>query len=308
MTELWLCPDLNADLLPLVEHPEQWPVARARCDMLQMFQQQVGATHENEFDVGLNYYARLADHAFFTKLAAIQLPLAFEVPALKAWSPDGVQAEFAVRSTFNSVLSAGGSVAAFSLDDPLAASKGDFPDSPWPMQRAVDPVCKVLKVGDDFGIWQAVGRRGGGITEAYPTCSADEIIAFFGLVQQAGFSPGHLHLDVDEQHAKQTYTDERIGRDLQQLHAACVSWGIPFGIIINGQRGDTPQDYRTGFWEWFNYVRRMLGTWPDRFILESWKKKNLPVNLPESSSESHTGLLREVAALVPFSVQSKETP
>lgn len=300
MTELWLGPDLNADLLPLVDQRDQWPVARSRCAMLQMFQQQVGAEHENQHDVGPNYYQRLVDHAFFAKLAAIRLPLAFEVPALKAWSPDGVQAEFAVRETFNRVLAAGGQIAAFSLDDPLAASKGDFPDSPWPMQRAVDPVCKVLKVGDDFGIWQAVGRRGGGITEAYPTCSADEIIAFFGLVQQAGYSPGHLHLDVDEQHAKQKYSDDTIAAHFRQLQAACRSWGIPFGIILNGQRGDDPQAYRAGFWEWFDYAKRMLGGDPDRWILESWKKKNLPVNLPESSQFSQTGLLREVAALVPF--------
>jgi hypothetical protein len=49
----------------------------------------------------------------------------------------------------------------------------------------------------------------------------------------------------------------------------------------------------------------MLGGDPDRWILESWKKKNLPENLPESSQFSHTGLLREVAAkLGPFSPET----
>ena len=296
--ELWLGPDLNADLLELVAHPEHWPVARACCVMLQMFEQQIGADDPASYnpvpdyvrDLGPNYYPRLRDAGFFTALA---LPLAIETPGLKAWDtehgvPTGQQAAFALTRAITRVLDAGGPLlASFSLDDPLAASLSDFP-SPVPIETVTTVLCRVAKAGSDMSVF-------GGITEAYPTCSAAQIIELFEHVQQAGWSPRHLHMDIDEQHAKQLHSDAQIAADLKTLQFHCHAWGIPFGIILNGQRGDTPATYRTGFWEWFAFVRRMLGGDPDRYILESWKKKNLPVNLPEDSQFSHTGLLREVA-------------
>jgi len=270
--------------------------------MLQMFEQQIGVDDPASYnplpdyvrDVGPNYYDRLRDGGFF---AGLTIPLAIETPGLKAWDteqgvPTGKQAAFALTRAIERIRAAGGELASFSMDDPLAASISDFP-VPVPVDRVTAVLCRVAKAGSDLGVQ-------GGITEAYPTCSAAQIIDLFGHVQQAGWSPRHLHLDIDEQDAKQVHTDARIAADLHDLFNACRAWGIPFGIILNGQRGDTPQDYRTGFWEWFAYVRKMLGGDPDRWILESWKKKNLPVNLPESSQFSHTGLLREVAALGPF--------
>ena len=301
IADLWLGPDLDADLLELVDYPDQWPNARIHCVMLQMFQQQIGADDPASYnplpqwvaDLIPNYYPRLANADFFERIKALDLPLAIETPGLKAWSPDGEQAAFALQTAFHRVRAAGYDISAFSLDDSLCAAMGDFPDSPWPLKRAVPAVVKVLQTGDANGVR-------GGLTEAYPCCSAAQIIRFMELIQQAGYSPSHLHMDVDEQAAKQKHTEAQISADLKDLQFHCHAWGIPFGIILNGQRGDDPQSYRTGFWEWFNFARRMLGGDPDRWILESWKKNNLPVNLPETSQFSHTGLLREVAALPPF--------
>jgi hypothetical protein len=277
--------------------------------MFQMFEQQIGIDDPASYnpqpyyvrDVGLNYYTRLRDGGFFT---ALTLPLAIETPGLKAWDleqgePTGKQAAFALTRAINRVLAAGGPLlASFSMDDPLAASLSDFYDAAGkhyiiPIETVTTVLCRVAKAGSDLGVQ-------GGITEAYPTCTVAQIIDMFGHVQQAGWSPRHLHMDIDEQHAKQIYTDAQIASDLKELYAACRSWTqgdavCRFGIILNGQRGDTPATYRAGFWEWYAYVRQMLGGDPDRWILESWKKNNLPVNLPEQNPESHTGLLREVA-------------
>jgi len=291
MTELWLGPDLNADLLPLVQQPELWPIARSRCVMLQMFEQQIGSDTENQYDIGLNYYPRLRDAGFF---AGLTVPLAIETPGLKAWDtengvPTGKQAAYALTRAINRVLAAGGALATYSMDDPLAASLSDFP-SPVPIETVTEVLCRVARAGSDMGVQ-------GGITEAYPTCSVSQIVDLFGHVQQAGWSPRHLHTDIDEQHAKDLESRRliNISSDLRDLQNACRAWGIPFGIILNGQRGDTPEAYRAGFWEWFTFVRERLGGDPDRYILESWKKKNLPVNLPETDGLAHTGLLREVA-------------
>jgi hypothetical protein len=313
MSELWLGPDVNADLLPLVQHPEQWVDARRSMAMLQLFEQQIGVDDPANFgdplpdyvrEIGPNFYNRLRDGGFF---AALTVPLAIETPGLKDWDtengqPTGKQAAFALTRAIERIRAAGGELATFSLDDPLAASLSDFP-SQVPIDTVTAVLVRVAKAGSDLGVQ-------GGITEAYPTCSVDQIIDLFGHVQQAGWSPRHLHLDIDEQHAKQRYTHAQIAADLKELQAACRSWTqgdarVDFGIILNGQRGDTPQTYRTGFWEWFDFVRAALGGDPDRYILESWKKKNLPVNLPESSQFSATGLLREVAALVPFPVSPR---
>src|SRR6185436_9678578 len=120
--DLWLGPDLNADLLPLIQQPEQWPVSRTRCAMLQMFEQQIGSDTENANDVGLNYYPRLKDAGFFT---ALTLPLAIETPGLKAWDtedgvPTGKQAAFALTRAIERVEAAGGALTTYSMDDPLA--------------------------------------------------------------------------------------------------------------------------------------------------------------------------------------------
>jgi hypothetical protein len=311
MTELWLGPDLNADLLPLVDHLDQWLISRARCALLQGFEQQIGVDDPANFatplpdfvrDIGPNYYNRLRAGSLFSKLAAMGLPFAIETPGLKAWDvengvPTGKQAAYALTRAIDRIRAAGGDLATYSMDDPLAASLKDFP-LVVPFETLVPVLLRVAKAGSDLGVQ-------GGITEAYPTCSVAQIIGLFGHLQQAGWSPRHLHMDIDEQHAKQMHSDEQISADLKELQAACRSWGIPFGIILNGQRGDTPQAYRIGFWEWFDFARRMLGGDPDRWILESWKKKNLPENLPESSQFTHTGLLREVAAkLGPFSPET----
>jgi len=307
--EFRLGPDLNADLLQLVQHPEQWAEARRSTAMLQMFEQQIGVDDPASYnplpdyvrDVGPNYYNRLRDGGFF---AGLTLPLAIETPGLKAWDtengvPTGKQAAFALTRAINRVLAAGGPLlASYSTDDSLAASLTDFHDASGahiviPIDTVAIVLCRVAKAGSDLGVQ-------GGITEAYPTCSVAQIIDLGKRLIDAGWLFRHLHMDIDEQHAKQLYSDARIAADLKDLFNACRAWGIPFGIILNGQRGDTPQDYRTGFWEWFAYVRKALGGDPDRWIFESWKKNNLPVNLPESSQFSHTGLLREVAALGPF--------
>ena len=307
--ELVLAPDLNADLLPLVQHPEQWRDAFAALlqsgGKLQMFEQQIGIDNPATYDpvpdyvrdVGPNYYDRLRDAGFFAELTALDIPLAIETPGLKAWDtengiPTGKQAAFALTRAINRVLAAGGGLlSSYSMDDPLAASLSDFPE-PVPIETVVAVLCRVAKAGSDMLVE-------GGWTEAYPTCSPAQIIDLGTRLRAAGWLFRHLHMDVDEQHAKQTKTDEEIAADFKELQAACRSWGIPFGIILNGQRGNTPEDYRVGFWEWFEFARKMLGGDPDRWILESWKKNNLPVNLPESSHEAHTGLLREVAALLP---------
>jgi hypothetical protein len=309
MPDLWLGPDLNADLLPLVQHPEQWVEARRSTAMLQLFEQQIGVDDPANFgpvpdyvrDIGPNSYNRLRDGGFFSGVKAMGLPLAIETPGLKDWDteqgvPTGKQAAFALTRAIERIRVAGGELATFTLDDPLAAALSDFP-SPVPVETVAAVLCRVAKAGSDLGVQ-------GGITEAYPTCSVSQIIDLFGHVQQAGWSPRHLHLDIDEQHAKQRYPHAKIAADLKKLQAACRSWTrgdavCTFGIILNGQRGDTPQTYRTGFWAWFDFVRAALSGDSDRYILESWKKKNLPPTLPESSQFSATGLLREVATLVP---------
>jgi hypothetical protein len=316
VTDLTLGPDLNADLLPLVQQPEQWTEARRSCAMLRMFEQQIGVDDPANFDpmpdyvraIGTNYYNRLRDAGFFS---ALTLPLEIETPGLKRWDtedgvPTGKQAAFALTRAINRVLAAGGRLpVSYSMDDPFAESLNGFP-SPVPIETVTQVLVRVAKAGSDMGV-------PGGITEAYPTCTVAQIIDMFGHVQQAGWSPRHLALDVDEQHARQIYSDDKISKDLKELQAACRSWTngdavCRFRIILNGQRGNTPATYRTGFWEWFAFAKQMLGGDPDGWILESWKASvpetrlpnGLPVNLPESSQFSHTGLLREVAALIPF--------
>src|SRR6185503_9686751 len=165
--ELVLAPDLNADLLPLVQHPEQWRDAFAALlqsgGKLQMFEQQIGIDNPATYDpvpdyvrdVGPNYYDRLRDAGFFAELTALDIPLAIETPGLKAWDtengiPTGKQAAFALTRAINRVLAAGGGLlSSYSMDDPLAASLSDFPE-PVPIETVVAVLCRVAKAGSDM--------------------------------------------------------------------------------------------------------------------------------------------------------------
>lgn len=302
MTECWLGPDLNADLVPLVEHPEQWAASREACAMLQLYSQQTGAEFENEYDVGPNYHARLVERGFYRKLRELGVPLGFETAGIKDWSPDGGQAAWSLQHTFNRVRAAGGDVANFSLDDPLAAAQKDIHPA-LSMDQAVAAVVRVFEVGEANGVR-------GGITEAFPLVSAADIVHFIERLQQAGHGPTHLHLDIDEQYLRQTMTNAQIQSDLRWLQRQCRAWTqgsavCRFGVIINGQRGDSPEAYRAGLQEWFAFARRMLDGDADRYILQSWKKKNLPANLPESDPLSATGLLLEVSRALPFQAENQ---
>jgi len=308
MTEIVLAPELNADLLALTQHLEQWVLARAALlgsgGMLQGFEQQIGGDTENAHDVGPNYYPRLAAGGFFSGLQARGIPFAIETPGLKAWDTHGgLEAAGVLVRAIDRICAAGGELATYTFDDPLAASLSDFHP----------PVSMDVVIGALTNVAAAAAVRGvyGGITEAYPTCSAAGIVEMCERLQQAGYGPKHLYIDFDLQHALQVHTDAQIRHDLMWLQAQCRAWTqgdqsgplgaravCKFGLIVNGQRGDTPQAYHDEALKFLHRVRGWLGEWPDRIVLESWKKRNLPVNLPESDPLSHTGLLLAVAQLI----------
>jgi hypothetical protein len=289
--DLTFGPDVNADLLPLLDR-SQWPESFARCSGLQLYSQQIGADTENQYHVGQNFYPRLRQAEFFRRIG---LPLTLEASGPKEWSTSGVAAAESLAANIARVEATGGRIVRFTLDEPLASANRKACKF-LTVEDAVEPTRRVLAAG------RAKGVGDGGLVQPYPDCSVADTVTLCERV-----SPSHLHLDVDVA----AFTDRRmsetqIAEELQMLSVRCKApgWGLAFRVILHGQRGNTPQTYHDATMRWLTDAMRYFGAHqPDGWIVQSWKASDpntrqpngLPENLPEVGQYSHTRLLLDVA-------------
>ena len=282
-SDLWFGPNVDSDFQGLMDRPEEWVHARSNISTLQVYIQNVEA---------------LAAGGFFKALQEAGLDLTIEAGAVKDWSLDGRNAAWAILRAIEQVRSTGGEVQRVVLDEPLGAMQANA----ITRDQTVEATCHVINRV------RAVGVREVGLIEPYPYCSADDIVAFMEAVQQAGSSPSFLHLDVDRYGIK----DQRIKpaqacRDHQLVRGRCFAWGIPFGIVVFGQRaGSSEAVYRQSVLDWLPQMKYYCGGLPDRVIVQSWEidpasgKLTMPHNAPETDRTSHTALVSEVARFVGF--------
>src|SRR5262245_3791371 len=279
--DFWFAPDLNADLVPLVTDVAAWEQTRARISTLQIYQGCVQAQHENELNVGPNYYPRLVEDNFFLELLRFSRCLAIEAAAVKAWTPDGIQAADNLRYVIDQVRAAGGEVHHISFDEPLMGRLDCNPPVSFDDCVTATKRC----------VHQAVSQNvPAGLITAYPATPVSDVISFCEQI-----SPTFLHVDIDQQ-ACGNLRRSQIETDLRRMVDQCRAWGLPFGMILHGQRGDTPETYHDEALSFQKWVFKRLGRdhRPDRCIVQSWKQVPLPVTLPETTPLTHTALFNEL--------------
>lgn len=290
--DLHFGPNVASDILPLFSTPECWASALTRVDTFQFYIQNVLADERGQMGVGPNTYAALVDVDAFRSLAHSWVDLSIEAGAVKEWSLDGRDALNGCRMAIERVQAAGGNVATFALDEP----KGAQATCKLTDQQVVDGTCRVID-----GI-RALGSNAG-LVEPYPYVPMPDLVTFFEALQRGGSSPAFWHLDVDRFGIRdQKISDERFAADLKWAQRQCRAWGIPFGVIVFGQRSTTPGSYAQSALAWAARLRTLMGEWPDRVIVQSWERATggaltLPHNLPESDNTSHTALLNAVAQM-----------
>lgn len=103
--------------------------------------------------------------------------------------------------------------------------------------------------------------------------------------------PSHYHLDVD---IKLIKDDQLFSQDVRELAAFLKANNIKFGLIVNGEDVDSAQEYfRTANEKLVRYRNQGLAGTIDHLIIQSWAmssngRKNLPANVPEGDSYTHT--------------------
>jgi len=290
MTRIHFGPNVASDMLPLFTHPEQWPIARAEIATIQLYVQNILANQPNEIGVGPNTYPALCDVQAFDLLDEWAIDLCIEAGAVKSWSKDGVDALHGILTAIQRVTDAGGIVESVVLDEPKGAQEtcGLTDD------QIVKATCYVID-----GI-RAAGVQQVGLVEPYPYIRMEPLVHFFEALQQAGSSPSFWHLDVDRFGIRdQRLNDKQVSHDLKWAQSQCAAWGIPFGVVIFGQRVLTDAGYVQSALAWARQLHTYLQGWPDRLIVQSWEQARdgtltLPKNLPESDATSHTWLANAI--------------
>jgi hypothetical protein len=251
------------------------------------------------FDIGGdNVLSTFVDVDAFEKLLDWDIAIAVEAGAIKFFecSPDP-WAEYTNAAIAN-IEANGGRVSFVAMDEPLIGGQIVEKGQTCGFSMAetaevvVDYVDQVASAYPDVII---------GDIEAYPHYSVAELEDWILALEEAGYTPAFLHLDVDIQRTEDEGQD--VVADLRRLEDFTADHGIPFGVILtsNWTFADTDQRYYESTMRWTETVSTALER-PMHVVLQSWwgpapsGLHEVPVNLPEDDPHvySHTRLILEV--------------
>jgi hypothetical protein len=302
--ELWFGPNIGSiDLLDLFRYPEKWETARHNIRMFQLYAQHIYLDQELPAAMnGPNHWPALCGVKAFDRLKEWGLELSIEMGAVK-WDPNnpkGCTAEAnettALTVVIKRITDAGGRIGAIAIDEALDSGLSRKPGfgRGLTLEKTVEYTARFMQ-----NLKPAVPAIG--VIEPYPDLTAALIIKFMEGLQQAGQSPAFLHLDVDRYGIRDhKILDKQVAKDLGSLQYHCGKWGIPFGVVLWGQRFHDEAEYHTDVLRWVEQLHRWLDRWPDRLIVQSWEEiqhtnlKTLPHNVPDNEPLSHTRLICEV--------------
>jgi hypothetical protein len=293
---VWIAPaPASADMLRLFAAEHEWTRARALTRVFKFYQQHtITPAHPI---VGPNTYEALARAgAFRTVSERWQKKLALEVGAVKEFycTPDDTGMRSAVDATLASIAAvqrAGGSVDYLAMDEPFVA--GALPVCGG---GALEPTAERVAFYT-HAVRHAHPSIRIGLIEAYPFSGAERFAGMLFLLRARGALPEFLHLDV---HLPAIRGGRHVlSRDLKRIAFYCQRHGVPFGVIIWGENGDTDALYATGAMTLTDAFAESFGSWqqiPDHLVFQSWAESTTglrmtPTNLPESKRDTLTELL-----------------
>lgn len=269
--ELWLHPNVGSpDLIALLASDTGWEDVRARTTT-----------------IGL-HHAVLLDHCFQGRGSCGVNTLDRLTPALDAARTRGLR--LSVEAAPIKEWDCTGDV----LRGLLPQYPVDSLSMDWPF--AAGRQCG-LTIADAAAIIRRWGVSRPILTTGYPMFGPADHQAHLEALLGAGVILGGVHLDIDRL---------RVGRgaasDLRRIRALVRDRGLPFGLIIWGERGTSTAawaaDARASI---TNLLQDVYACDVDRIIVQSWspvRDTNLklwPLNLPSNNPDTLTG----VAARLP---------
>jgi hypothetical protein len=295
MSRVWLSPNAGSrDLLWLFQHPETWPEAKKRVDVLQLIQWQV--THVANPLAGPNTAEPLLNcvpGGAFKWLADNGIELAFEAGVIKEYScqDSGLSCVRALQETLSIVRGSGGRAAHIVMDEPFVSA---LPAPPggcgWTAEHTARAVRDFV---DAIHVDEPTVEIG--MVEAYPEDSYEKVLSFAHALRDVGHKLPFLHVDIDYYRVKREHS--KIDEDLRSLQSGLKQVGIRFGAVVWGEHGTSNSAYCADASVLAQAIHSAIGfDSQDDIVFQSWSRTPqgellFPENLPETDHTTHTGLL-----------------
>ncbi len=304
--EVWYTSNVaTPDFFEMFTQPQRWATARARTDVLKVYQGQLMADHPNECpNCGENTFANFRSHGVFERLREWNMRLSIEGGTVKPGDCDALGAIANTKFVIDRLRSVNTRLDSMSLDEPFISGK-EFCNN----QDEVVTARYVKRYAEETRAYHSrfwPGHElGMGLIEAYPAFQMNEIQRFVQIFLQVGFKPTFLHLDIDRRAMKnQGIGDAKLKRDLLMISAYLKRQGIPLGIVFWGQDGNNKANNAKTVIDFAKQVKRTYGA-SEHIIMQSWEwadndlsKRLLPDNLSENQNYTGTNLLLQTLKIL----------
>lgn len=297
-TRLWFTPGPGTvDMLRLFEAPHDWETAREAIDVFEFYQGHT-LTQAGPGE-GPNRYDAFVRVDAFRKLARWGKRVAIEVASVKEHycTPDATGMQAAVDATLESlrnVHAGGGRVAYIAMDEPFVSGLSRRCGGPGFAPTADRLAAYIPAVRRAFPAVRI------GLIEPYPGFSVAQFTEIMRLLAARGLAVDFLHADA--RRPDTPVESEGFGGGLLQLRDLAAQYGIPFGVIIWGDPGDSDALYAADALRNADELGAVFRRWevmPDRVLIQSWARSRsgqyiTPRNLPEGQQNTHAWLVNEI--------------
>jgi hypothetical protein len=217
----WMQPNIGStDLIELFDRDN--PVTMLTgVDVFSLYVQQI-LTDVATPQLGPNTYPALVAGDVFKQLKARSIPLAIEMGSIKPGDCQAKQAIAGMQTALQRVHDAGGTVAAFSMDEPLTANQASCHQS---LDACADAVATFTHAV------HALGPIAVGWLEAWPEVPVADMETFLHLLQARDALPEYWTLDIDWARAARERQDPVAF--LTRCQVLATYYGVTLGIFCN---------------------------------------------------------------------------
>jgi len=325
-TEVWFTPNSGSvDMLNLFNNPEQWTSSRAIVDVYGFYAVQAEAPFAQYpcTICGQNILPNLINTQAFSKLVQWNKKISVEVSVVKpfactyleGFATPSQRTAYITQHIINNIESNGGTVEYLVMDEPLTGgaitvtSNNVTQQCNYNLEQTADAVAEYISIVR--AIYPSVKFV---LVEPYPDPilsptpqnpisaqgSVIRLQQFITALEARGVQLHAFHLDVNSEAATAWTTN--LATDLNTLKQFFASPSrtnpIRFGVIFNeniNYQAQTNQQYYTATLNFLNNVKNIIGVTED-VVFQSWHDlndplKQLPSNLPENTSYTHTNLI-----------------
>jgi hypothetical protein len=287
-TQVWFSPDLNSDVLPLFQRPQDWQATRSLVNVLKLEQPDL---INNPPSGTLNTWDRLRSAQMVQDLQAWNIALAFDTGVIKRqYVSNPNRAVQDAEAALGNVTAAGGHVKYLSMDEPYY---GGVKYTTWSTEMIEDRASSFMQSIKSYDSSVQVGD-----VEPYPRFGVPTLRAFTDALIARGTTPAFFHLDIDFNTLNlDPNFSSRLNADLPVLRDYFAQKNIPFGVVFwaGGGTFNLDQDYAVPTLHNIDVVKTAMGV-PVQSIFQSWVhdnagNRNVPMNLPEAQPYTHAWVI-----------------